>query len=143
MTPTLHLVWHIASAPCVGHWDKNAPHLLVRAHLSKPKEAQGSSVAGTCARLIDAIVALGSPATKGMWDVPGVGTTAADQSLAATTAWQNTMRDNTKQLPKLFWTELIKPGRFVGHKLASRTSRLKVHKLQHWQQDISKRVQSM
>ncbi|DBB08290.1 TPA: hypothetical protein ACH3X3_008462 [Trebouxia sp. C0006] len=76
MTPTLHLVWHIASAPCVGHWDKNAPHLLVRAHLSKPKEAQGSSVAGTCARLIDAIVALGSPATKGMWDVPGVGTTA-------------------------------------------------------------------
>ncbi len=46
------------------------------AHLSKPKEAQGSSVAGTCARLIDAIVALGSSATKGMWDVPGVGTTA-------------------------------------------------------------------
>ena len=44
---------------------------------------------------------------------------------------------------RLFWTELIKPGRFVGHKLASRTSRLKVHKLQHWQQDISKRVQSM
>jgi hypothetical protein len=36
MTPTLHLVWHIASAPCVGHWDKNAPHLLVRGNKLLP-----------------------------------------------------------------------------------------------------------
>lgn len=36
MTPTLHLVSHIASSQRVGYWDKNAPHLFFRGNKLLP-----------------------------------------------------------------------------------------------------------